>query len=280
MHIIPKITVITATYNSSKTLEYAILSVINQTFKNIEYIIIDGKSTDGTINILKKYNKYLKWISEEDSGIYDALNKGISLARGEFIYILGSDDCLVNEKVFEDISLYLTDDTDIVSGTVWIIDEKNSLQKEYDNKINFKRLHEGYNIPHQGMFVKTKLLKKYNFDCGYRIVADYDLFLKMYLNKQIKFKFIDNKIAFYSNFGESSLKIIERKYEKDLVMKKHKINFKKKQIGDREIYIKYKVLLKKILYKFFAIYFIRKIKGWKKHECSLEFCRWCDRSLY
>ena len=88
-----KITILTATFNSGKTLEQTISSVVNQDYKDIEYIIVDGASTDNTVDIIKKYEKYgIKWISEPDNGLYDALNKGFDMATGDYFQVLGSDD--------------------------------------------------------------------------------------------------------------------------------------------------------------------------------------------
>ena len=98
----PKISIITVSYNAVATIEQTILSVINQTYENIEYIIIDGGSTDGTIDIIKKYkDKISYWVSEQDNGIYDAMNKGIDVATGDYIQFLNADDCLVNKEIIK-----------------------------------------------------------------------------------------------------------------------------------------------------------------------------------
>ena len=97
----PKISIITVVKNNAKDLENCILSVLNQNYKNFEHIIIDGKSTDGTIDIIKKYNsKIYKWVSEEDNGLYDAMNKGINLATGDIIGILNSDDIFYENALY------------------------------------------------------------------------------------------------------------------------------------------------------------------------------------
>jgi len=99
-----KVSIITVTYNSASTLEETILSVINQTYKNIEFIIIDGKSSDGTLAIIEKYNHAIsKFVSEKDKGIYDALNKGIAMASGDVIGILHSDDFFTDDNVITKI---------------------------------------------------------------------------------------------------------------------------------------------------------------------------------
>jgi glycosyltransferase involved in cell wall biosynthesis len=103
----PLITIITVVYNGEKHLEQTIKSVINQNYKNIEYIIIDGVSTDGTLDIIKKYEEYIDyWVSEPDEGIYDAMNKGIGLANGEFINFMNADDWFVDTK-FKTVNNYI-----------------------------------------------------------------------------------------------------------------------------------------------------------------------------
>ena len=106
MKKLPKISIITPTLNAGKTLEACILSVVNQTYLNKEYLIIDGLSTDGTPGMVKKYADiypYIKWISEKDAGIYEAMNKGIDLSSGEWIYFLGADDRFYSDRVLDDI---------------------------------------------------------------------------------------------------------------------------------------------------------------------------------
>ncbi|MEO7292773.1 MAG: glycosyltransferase family 2 protein, partial [Ginsengibacter sp.] len=99
-----KVSIITVTYNSAKYVDDCINSIIRQNYKNIEYIIIDGNSTDGTLDIIKKHSDHIfKWVSQEDSGMYDALNKGIRLATGDIVGILNSDDVLASEDVISEI---------------------------------------------------------------------------------------------------------------------------------------------------------------------------------
>ena len=101
-----KISIITVSYNAAKTIEQTISSVVNQTYQDIEYIIIDGGSTDGTMDIIRKYeDRIAYWISEPDKGIYDAMNKGIDVATGDYVYFLGADDRLVDANIIDKISL-------------------------------------------------------------------------------------------------------------------------------------------------------------------------------
>ena len=157
-----KITIITVSYNSVNTIVKTIWSIINQTYKNIEYIVIDGESNDGTLDIIKKYQERIScWISEKDYGIYDAMNKGIDLATGDYVYFIGSDDWLVNFNIIEKVVSYLeiNQSIDILSGQVWNVYEKFGLQKIFHNKFDKNMIENGYCIPHQGTFVKTAHIK-------------------------------------------------------------------------------------------------------------------------
>ena len=280
----PKISIITVSYNAVATIEQTILSVINQTYLNIEYIIIDGGSTDGTIDIIKKYkDKISYWVSEPDNGIYDAMNKGIDMATGEYIYFIGADDCLVDFEIMKTVAEYLekAKDMDVLGGSVWCVDEQLGLQFPYKIQFDINDIYAGYRIPHQGTFIKRTILKKNHFNTAYKIVADYDLFLKLYFNRKIRMQYIDKKIAYYANSGVSSIQI-EKRITEDIkvmqnynipknVIEKYKMSYKKN----------YKAILKNILKRLVSALgmtrYLKKIRGWKEHSCSLNKCRWCGK---
>lgn len=174
------ITIITVVLNGEKYLEQTIQSVINQTYKNIEYIIIDGGSNDATTNILLKYEDEIDyWISEPDKGIYDAMNKGISLANGSWILFLGSDDCLFNAKTIENLLSENNNDSEImlIYGKVLY---KNGIY--FKSKFNWKSLVRNP-IHHQGAIYNSILFRKFRYNILYKIYADYELNLIIYLNK-------------------------------------------------------------------------------------------------
>lgn len=277
-----KITIIIATYNSSKTLEQAIFSVIEQTYPQIELIIIDGKSTDDTLAIVKKYESFgIRWISEPDDGIYDALNKGIDMATGDYFMILGSDDSLYNSNTISDVVNCIDDDTDILSASVIVVDELSCKSTcAYNHHALDKEIYSGGMIPHQGMFVRTSLGEKYKFDTKYKIAADYKFFLQCYYNKEIIFKYIDEPVAFFSNDGASA-NVIELYAENNIIYKELNLPF-----YDTVIDSKYKVgkYLKLILYKMNLLLLALDIKKridivlfGKRHRCSNKVCRWCCR---
>lgn len=281
---LPKISIITVSYNSEKTIEQTIVSVIEQTYENIEYIIIDGDSHDRTVDFIMRYEMQLAyWVSEPDSGIYDAMNKGIDRATGDYIYFIGSDDCLVDAEIIYRVAQTLMGNYDVFSGKVWNVDENLQLQMEYTNKFDINDIYIGYCIPHQGLFVKTKILKEYHFDCNYKIAADRDLFYKLFFNKTITCKFSDEKIAFYSNSGISSLEVLKRMREDIEIMYKYKIPkrfihaYQTRTSNSLKKYIKYK--LKKMLMNLNCIRYILKKKGWQDHRCDWKHCRWCSKKL-
>jgi glycosyltransferase involved in cell wall biosynthesis len=195
---LPEVSIVTVSFNVVNTIENTILSVINQTYPNIEYIIIDGGSTDGTVDIIKKYDdKISYWISEPDNGIYDAMNKGIDNATGEWINFMNTGDCFVNNEVLSKIfTNEYTKNIGVIFG-----DSLNVLEGEkyyYISKPFYKAKQycPEKGICHQSIFVKTPLAKKYKFDLRYKISADYDMVYKIYKD-YIKFYYINIPIANY-----------------------------------------------------------------------------------
>lgn len=270
-----KITIITVSYNAENTIEATINSVINQTYNDIEYIIIDGKSTDNTLDIIKRYkNKITKWISEKDDGIYDAMNKGITLASGDYIFFLNADDFLINNNIIEKVVSYLKKDSqiDLLSGKVFIVSEKLLIQRVFDN-CNLEMIKKGGVIPHQGLFVKRKICDEYKFNNSYKIVSDFEFILKCALNNK-KFYFIDDIIAYYGDGGTSAIFEEVRFKEHCDVLYRYlgenaKLDYIKKQNNVKN---KIKLILKKNRYtELLSKYFI----GWKKHKCNNKYCRWC-----
>jgi glycosyltransferase involved in cell wall biosynthesis len=201
---LPKISIITPTRNAGKTLEACILSVVNQTYLNKEYRIIDGLSTDGTLGIVKKYADiypYIKWISEKDEGIYDAMNKGIDLSSGEWIYFLGADDSFYSDGVLDDI--FNQEDIsnfDVIYGNV----QWGNAGREYDGPFSKLDLLQK-NICHQAIFTRKSVFDKIGkFDTNYKIWADWVFNMKWFNMKYIRHAYINKIIAKYGLGGMSS----------------------------------------------------------------------------
>lgn len=186
----PIISIVTVVFNGEKYLEETIQSVINQTYSNVEYIIIDGGSTDGTLDIIKKYENQIDyWISEKDSGIYDAMNKGIKTASGEIIAFLNADDRYELSAIENVAQLFINDNSiDFIYGDLNIIDSKsNVIAKFYGNISVWKRTMP---FGHPTLFVKSSIIKKILFDTRYKVIADYDFILKLML---LKYKYKNSK---------------------------------------------------------------------------------------
>lgn len=203
----PLISIITVVYNGENFLEETIKSVINQTYSNVEYIIIDGGSSDSTVDIIQKYDNNIDyWKSEKDSGIYEAMNKGIDMATGGWINFMNAGDSFYNENTLE--QLFLDNDYtkyDIVYGNHKVI---------YTNKSRIamagciKDIWKGSQFCHQSTFVSTKVHKKNKFNLSNRIGADFEFFYNLY-KQNLNFKYIDIVIANYSAGGLSDIKRID-----------------------------------------------------------------------
>ncbi len=191
-----KVSVITVTFNSDKYLEETILSIKNQDYKNVEYIIIDGGSTDNTMKIIDSYSDFItKVISEKDNGIYDAMNKGLKYSTGDIIGFLNSDDVFFDNKVLTKIVSCFSNEIDCVFGDVLIVDEykTDSVIRNYSSKnFSVSQFQYGHMPPHPS-FYGTKLLyqKVGNFKIDYRISADYDYLLRSLLVNRARFKYLN-----------------------------------------------------------------------------------------
>jgi glycosyltransferase involved in cell wall biosynthesis len=196
------VSIITVVYNDVTTLEQTIFSVINQTYRNIEYIIIDGGSTDGTIDIIKKYEKHLVyWVSEPDRGIYDAMNKGIEKTTGEWINFMNSGDTFASNNIilqlFTDGLFY--NHKAIIYGNRIVKQNKKLLKQE--SRLN--TIKYCMNIFHQSCFVPTFLHKNIRFNISYKIAGDYDFFYKM-IDNDVQFIKTNLYICIFLDGGISS----------------------------------------------------------------------------
>lgn len=218
-HEKPLITVVTVVYNGETTLEQTIQSVVNQSYDNVEYIIIDGASTDATLDIIKKYDDKIDyWQSEPDKGIYDAMNKGVALATGEYIALLNSGDWYESYTVSEVVShIRSNPSTDIFYGMMRIISEEKKFLWVYGYTHNYL---EKAMISHPTSFVRKSLYGKYHYSLEYKSAADYDLFLTFYQNNY-SFCFVEKILGNYI-LGGMSDSLVGKK-ETSLVRYKHRI---------------------------------------------------------
>ena len=200
----PLVSVITVCLNSEKYLEQTIQSVINQSYDNIEYIIIDGGSTDGTPDIVKKYRDRIAcWVSESDRGMYDAMNKGIVLAKGELVGIINSDDYYQPNAVEIIVNEFKKDKgSGVFCGEVlFFLNEKNGSRVTWRRRLaNLGKF--GQEVVHPAIFVKKEVYKKYRYDIRYRLASDIDFVYILYFSG-IKFHTCPELIADYRVGGAS-----------------------------------------------------------------------------
>jgi glycosyltransferase involved in cell wall biosynthesis len=202
----PLISVITVVYNAEETVAKTIDSVISQTHSSFEYIIIDGDSKDNTKSILSNYNDKIDFfLSEKDNGIYDAMNKALNYAKGEWVIFLNSGDCFTNNNVLMDFLTQIYDlDVDIFFGDIVYPSGKQILQSlEITKNFFFSNT-----ICHQSAFVKRKLFSQIGvFNLNYKIIADRDFFYRAFVNSA-KFEYMNSFICIWDPIGFSSKNII------------------------------------------------------------------------
>lgn len=211
----PKITIITPVLNAEKYIAACILSVANQTYKEIEHIIVDGSSTDGTLGIVKKYAQeypHIRWVSAEDRGAYEAMNSGIDIARGDWIYFLGADDILSDDKVLDNVFVgqkRIVDNSDFIYGNVFWGDTG----KVYDGYFDIPKLY-GKNICHQAIFVRKGVFDRIGkFLTEYIALADWHFNILCFTNSEIRKSYIGTVVAKFSPGGLSGTnkKVVEEK---------------------------------------------------------------------
>jgi glycosyltransferase involved in cell wall biosynthesis len=188
-----KISIITVCYNSAKTIEKTFNSVANQTYKNIEYIVVDGGSKDETLELIQNHQSTItKYISEKDNGLYDAMNKGIKMATGDYIGIINSDDTLYSSDVIERVVDFLQQNpVDASIGNIIQHDEKGEIKRTYSSE-NWlpKKLKIGFMPPHPSIFFKRSLFEEYGYyQLDFKIAADYELIIRYFLSQEITWKY-------------------------------------------------------------------------------------------
>ncbi len=221
--------IIIPTFNSASTVQKCIESILNQTFTNFEILIIDAVSTDNTLGLIRAYNDTrVNIISEPDKGIYDAMNKGIKLAKGEWLYFLGSDDSLYDENVLGDVETEIyKQDVDVIYGNVLMM--QSGLIN--DGEFNFTKIQTDP-ICHQAIFYNKKVFEIFGeYDLRYKVYADSDLNLKWFFSDKLKNLFFDRIVAKYAETGFSSIQadliFYEELPEKLIRLGKNKLSFDK-----------------------------------------------------
>jgi len=214
-----KISIITPSYNSAKTIPDTIDSVVSQTHQDLEYLVVDGASMDGTIATVNEYQRKwpIKLISEKDSGIYDAMNKGIKLATGDIVGILNSDDFYYDQNVLSKINnVFETNpNMDAVYGDLVYVDKDNiAKQTRYwrSGEYQESKINGGWIIPHPTLFVKREVYNRSKkiFDTSFSLAADYEFILRSLKINKIKVKYLPEIIVKMRAGGASGSSLKQR----------------------------------------------------------------------
>lgn len=199
-----KISIITINFNNCEGLQKTIESVIYQTYKDIEYIVIDGNSTDGSKKALEQYRDHFAyWVSEPDAGIYCAMNKGTAHASGDYVLYLNSGDCLFDANTIEDVIPELGEE-DLVMGKVRFIPSGRIGWDDISAPITLMNFIEGGPVPHQATFIKRSLVERHPYDEKFRIVSDWKFFIQSICIDNCTYKIIPNVITDFMEGGISS----------------------------------------------------------------------------
>lgn len=210
-----KVSIITATYNSEATIADTVSSVINQTYPDIEHIIIDGASTDNTLNVASALGHCGPVVSEKDNGIYDAMNKGIHMATGDIVGILNSDDFYSNEHAIEHIvQSFKKHNRDSVYGDLVYVDANDStkvLRKWIAGKFHRRHFLKGWMPPHPTFFVRKDVYEKFGkFNIDLKSSADYELILRFLFVNKISVEYLPGVLVYMRAGGQSNRSLFNR----------------------------------------------------------------------
>ncbi|MCX2482120.1 glycosyltransferase family 2 protein [Pedobacter sp. MR2016-24] len=200
-----KISIITVSYNNFAGLQKTIESVIKQEFSDYEFIIIDGNSTDGSKELLEKYeDKLTYWVSEPDNGIYHAMNKGISVSRGQYILFLNSGDSLHDNQVLSTVTHKINGNYGIYYGDIIYEEADKKNKRSFPKQLTFQFFVE-HNISHQASFIKRSLFEEiFFYNEGFKIVSDWEFFIYAICKENVPHKHLDFIVTDYDATGISS----------------------------------------------------------------------------
>ncbi|MCD8288794.1 MAG: glycosyltransferase [Prevotella sp.] len=256
MGALPLISIVIATYNSSSVIRNSLKSVLNQKFQDWECLVIDGASSDETIEIVKDFalkDNRFHYISEPDEGVYDAFNKGWKNAKGEWIYYLGSDDILFPTGLYDLTNSCNLDEYDVVYGRVKMLRKNGEITNDKTSK-HRKLTPNGMPACHQAIITRNALFQKLSgFDVNLKVIADRDFFIRLYLCDNIRFFYADD--VFVATFTSGGLSANLK-----AVLKESRYVYKKNKLGARymlyqyTIYIRRKIGIRKLLRRFLNIF--------------------------
>ena len=252
------ISIITATYNSAATVRDTFESVLRQNYKDFEYIVIDGLSKDSTVDIIKEYEPRfegkMKWISEKDGGIYDAMNKGIGMATGYVVGILNSDDFYTaNDSLATIAKAFENKNIDACYGDIHFVDDEDlkTCVRYYSSKV-FRRglMRLGFMPAHPSFYCKLSVYQKCGmFDTSFKVAADFENLLRLIFINRIKTYYIEKDFVTMRTGGASN-KNLHSRWQ---IMRDHKKALKK-----NGVYSNFLLLSLRYIYKIYELYFINR----------------------
>jgi glycosyltransferase involved in cell wall biosynthesis len=265
----PEISVITVCRNAEKVIAETMASVLAQVYSNYEYIFVDGASADDTLPVIQSRLPQftdrgipVRVVSEPDRGIYDAMNKGIRLARGKWVLMLNAGDTLADPLVLEDLFGRGAASGDVLYGDAWFRDfhRGRPVYKPFP-AMPLARIDEGLPFCHQSAFVRSRTLRRYPFDTDYRLVADYDQFYRMYRDG-VPFRYAGRYVAVFDGSGVSMKNPLATMQEYGRVRKQAGIPCKKKVLLNT--FLKTKAALRNLAKGCLPGMFFSKARGWQR----------------
>jgi glycosyltransferase involved in cell wall biosynthesis len=220
----PKFSIITVNYNNAEGLKQTIDSVLNQSLTEFEFIVVDGNSTDGSLDVIEKHSERItQWISKTDTGVYQAMNRGIGLAKGDYLLFLNSGDTFRNTNILEEANEKINSECDIYYGNLMFTHSGKEMLQEYPDELYFDYFLER-SLPHPGSFIKRALFDRYfYYSEEYRIVSDWEFFIYVICKAKVSYKHLGIVMSNFdlqgmSNNPKNKAKINE---ERELILEKH-----------------------------------------------------------
>lgn len=253
----PKISIITINYNNAEGLAATIKSVLSQTLVNFEYIVVDGDSNDGSKEVIEENKSSIShWLSKPDSGVYQAMNRGIELATGDYVLFLNSGDTFRDPQVLWKANEKIKGDIEIYYGDLMFIHKGKELLREYPKKLEFDYFLER-SLPHPGSFIKRALFDTYfYYSEEYRIASDWEFFIYVICKAEVSYKHLEMVMSNFdlhgmSNEPKNKLRISE---EREKILEKHfpleykaiKERQRKKRQAENKLSVKVKRTLKRL----------------------------------
>lgn len=263
----PVISIVTVSYNAASVIEETLKSVLSQTYTDYEYIFIDGNSQDRTVEIIESYRERFESlgvryqvISEPDDGVYDAMNKGIDRANGQWVIMMNAGDRFLDNCVLYDVFSQKDYAADILYGDTVCVDfcRGHALYK-FAPAQPLKKINQSIPFCHQSVFVRNETIKKYRFDTVYRLVADFDMFLRAYIDG-VKFQYVQRAISLY-DYGGISMQN-PKKLADESAKVREKLGIESSAYKKNAKVLCIKVYLRSLLKKYFPSILFSQKRGW------------------